>query len=239
MMFKFKILLVVIFSLSVISNESAIKEKISMILPPDTTIESIEKSPIEGIYKVYFGDLQPLYVSQEGNFFIYGDMFKIDKSNIINITNLDMQNKRLNLIKGIYPKDLIAFNAEEEAHNVIVFTDVDCGYCQKLHSQISQYNELGISIKYAAFPRSGIGGETFNKMVGAWCSDDPKKTITELKEGKKLKPNFCNSQPVAKHYAIGNKLGISGTPALILENGELIPGYQSPQDLLKKLEQQL
>mgnify|MGYP005831269377 FL=1 len=120
MMFKFKILLVVIFSLSVISNESAIKEKISMILPPDTTIESIEKSPIEGIYKVYFGDLQPLYVSQEGNFFIYGDMFKIDKSNIINITNLDMQNKRLNLIKGIHPKDLIAFNAEEEAHNVIV-----------------------------------------------------------------------------------------------------------------------
>ena len=94
---------------------------------------------------------------------------------------------------------------------------------------------MGISINYAAFPRSGIGTEAFTKMVGAWCSTNPKQSITYLKDGKKLDLNFCDSQPVSKHYAIGKKIGITGTPAIISSEGELFPGYYSPQDLLDKL----
>ena len=94
---------------------------------------------------------------------------------------------------------------------------------------------MGITIRYAAFPRSGLGTEAFTKMVGAWCSPDPKKAITNLKNGKNPSLEFCDSQPVAKHYAIGKKVGITGTPAIITENGELLPGYYSPEDLIKKL----
>ena len=96
-------------------------------------------------------------------------------------------------------------------------------------------NNVGISINYAAFPRSGIGTETFTKMVGAWCSNNPKETITMLKKGEKLKSTFCDSQPIAKHYAIGNKIGVTGTPAIVSSDGELFPGYYSAEDLLKKL----
>ena len=97
------------------------------------------------------------------------------------------------------------------------------------------YNEAGITVNYAAFPRSGIGTETFSKMVGAWCSNNPKESITKLKNGKKLKLSFCDSQPVAKHYAIGNKIGVTGTPAIVSSKGELLPGYHSAEDLLSKL----
>jgi len=100
---------------------------------------------------------------------------------------------------------------------------------------MKEYNDLGISIRYAAFPRSGLGTDTFTKMVGAWCSEDTKAVLTSLKDGKELRLEFCDSQPVAKHYAIGKKLGITGTPAIITNEGELLPGYYSPQDLLKKL----
>ena len=94
---------------------------------------------------------------------------------------------------------------------------------------------MGITIRYAAFPRSGLGTNAFTKMVGAWCSDDSKKAITNLKNGKNPSLSFCDSQPVAKHYAIGKKLGITGTPAIITETGDLLPGYYSAEDLLKKL----
>ena len=234
---KYKLLInsILIFSLTIFSDETEIREKISSILPPGTQIEAIEKSDFPDIYKVYYGDIQPLYVSKDGKYFLYGDMFKISSSQIINLTSSDITKRRMQLMKDIGKEELISFISKNETHSVTVFTDVDCGYCRKLHNEIEDYNKLGISIHYAAFPRSGIGTESFTKMVGAWCSEDPKKSITNLKNGENLRLNFCDSQPVAKHYVIGQKLGISGTPAIISQDGELYPGYFSPKDLLDKL----
>ena len=234
---KFKILLnvVFIFSFSVFSDEATIEEKISAILPPGTNIEIIEESSFPDIYKVYYGDIQPLYVSKDGNFFLYGDMFEIKSSQIINLTNIDITQRRISLMSEINNNELISFPSKNELYSVTVFTDVDCGYCRKLHKEIMGYNKLGITINYAAFPRSGIGTEAFTKMVGAWCSNNPKESLTNLKNGKNPKLNFCDSQPIAKHYAIGKKLGITGTPAIVTEDGQLFPGYYSPEDLLEKL----
>lgn len=234
---KFKILINTLFilSFSVFSDEVAIEEKISAILPPGTSIEMIEKSNFPGIYKVYYGDIQPLYVSQDGNFFLYGDMFEIKSSQIVNLTNKDISQRRISLMSEINNDELISFPSKNELYSVTVFTDVDCGYCRKLHKEIIDYNKLGITINYAAFPRSGIGTETFTKMVGAWCSKNPKESLTNLKDGENLRLNFCDSQPIAKHYTIGQKLGITGTPAIISEDGQLFPGYHSPEDLLEKL----
>ena len=235
MKYKLLINIFVIFSLTIFSDETEIREKISSILPPGTQIEAIEKSDFPDIYKVYYGDIQPLYVSKDGKYFLYGDMFKISSSQIINLTSSDITKRRMQLMKDIGKEELISFISKNESHSVTVFTDVDCGYCRKLHNEIEDYNKAGISIHYAAFPRSGIGTESFTKMVGAWCSEDPKKSITNLKNGENLRLNFCDSQPVAKHYVIGQKLGISGTPAIISQDGELYPGYFSPKDLLDKL----
>ena len=234
---KYKLLMysLIIFSLTTYSDELLIKEKISGILPPGTQIEKIEESSLPNIYKVYYGDIQPLYVSKSGKYFLYGDMFEINSSEIINLTALDIKKQRISLMKEINKDELISFSSDDETYSVTVFTDVDCGYCRKLHNEIKAYNKLGISINYAAFPRSGIGTEAFTKMVGAWCSTNPKQSITYLKDGKKLDLNFCDSQPVSKHYAIGKKIGITGTPAIISSEGELFPGYYSPQDLLDKL----
>jgi len=234
-MLKLIIVTVFLFSIFIVSDETLINEKITTILPPGTNIESIEVSEFPGIYKVYFGDIQPLYVSENGNFFIYGDMFNVNANGIINLTEKDILEKRKALMQDISNDELIKFEAKNELFAVTVFTDVDCGYCRKLHDEIATYNEAGITINYAAFPRSGIGTETFSKMVGAWCSNNPKDSITKLKNGKKLKLSFCDSQPVAKHYAIGNKIGVTGTPAIVSSKGELLPGYHSAEDLLNKL----
>ena len=162
-------------------------------------------------------------------------MFEIKASKIINLTATDVAKRRMILMQDISKDELISFISKNESYSVTVFTDVDCGYCRKLHDQIDEYNDIGISIHYAAFPRSGIGTGAFTKMVGAWCSDNPKKMITNLKKGKNPSLGFCDTQPVAKHYAIGQKIGITGTPAIVTSSGELLPGYYPPNELLEKL----
>ena len=217
------------------TNKDDIEKKITSILPPGTKIESIQPSEIPDLYKVFYGDIQPIYVSSNGSYFIYGEMFKIEQNKIINLTNNEIENQRSKIINSISESEFISFPAENEIFSIAIFTDVDCTYCRKLHEQIDDYNNLGISINYLAFPRSGIGTKSFSKMVSAWCSDNPKQTLTKLKKGKDLKLAFCDTQPVAKHYTIGQKIGISGTPAIVTKLGELLPGYYPPNELLEKL----
>lgn len=232
---KLLILFIFIFTLSISASEDNIRESLKNILPDGAIIESIEATPIEDMYAVYYGDLQPIYVTKDGSFFIYGDIYKINSNSISNITDESIAERRKIILKDIPANELISFKSKNEQFSVIVFTDVDCGYCRKLHNQINEYNELGISINYAAYPRSGLGTSAFTKMVGAWCSDDPKGSISKLKNNKNLDLSFCDSQPVSKQYVIGQKLGVNGTPAIFSMDGDIFPGYIEPEELLLRL----
>jgi len=225
----------IFFSLFVSSDEQIIRNSLEKILPKGSEIESIQESSIKGLYAVYYGDLEPIYVSDDGNFFIYGDIYKININSITNITDVEISERRSTILSNLESSELISFKSKNEQYAVTVFTDVDCGYCRKLHNQIAEYNKLGITINYAAFPRSGLGTISFTKMVSAWCSDNKKSSLTRLKNNNEINKNFCDNQPVSKHYAIGNKLGVTGTPAIFSSDGRLFPGYLSPEDLLKKL----
>ena len=226
---------ILIFSVSVSASQDNIREGLKNILPDGAVIELIEPSPIPGIYAVYYGDLQPIYVTQDGSFFIYGDIYKINVNSISNITEKSIAERRKLILQNIPSEELISFKSSNEQFSVIVFTDVDCGYCRKLHNQIDEYNSLGISINYAAFPRSGLGTSAFTKMVGAWCSNNPKDSMTKLKNNLTLDISFCENQPVSKQYIIGKKLGVDGTPAIFSMDGEIFPGYIEPEELLLRL----
>ena len=226
---------ILIFSVSVSASQDNIREGLKNILPDGAVIELIEPSPIPGIYAVYYGDLQPIYVTQDGSFFIYGDIYKINVNSISNITEKSIAERRKLLLQNIPSEELISFKSSNEQFSVIVFTDVDCGYCRKLHNQIDEYNSLGISINYAAFPRSGLGTSAFTKMVGAWCSNNPKDSMTKLKNNLTLDISFCENQPVSKQYIIGKKLGVDGTPSFFSMDGEMFPGYIEPEELLLRL----
>ena len=233
---KFNISFVfILFSLFIASDEEIIRNSLEKILPAGSEIESIQELSIPGLYSVYYGDLEPIYVTKDGNFFIYGDIYKINIDSISNITDLEISKRRSIILSSLTSSELISFKSKNEKYTVTVFTDVDCGYCRKLHNQIEEYNKLGITINYAAFPRSGLGTDSFTKMVSAWCSNNTKLSLTRLKNNKEVDTNFCDNQPVSKHYAIGKKLGVTGTPAIFSTEGILIPGYLSPEDLLTKL----
>ena len=232
---KLFISFILIFSTILSSSDEQIKDSLKNILPDGAIIESIELSPIPDIFAVYYGDIQPIYVTKDGSFFIFGDIYKINNNSISNVTEDNIAERRKFILNKIPSDELISFKSDNEQFSLIVFTDVDCGYCRKLHNQIEEYNELGISINYAAFPRSGMGTSAFSKMVGAWCSNNPKDSITKLKNNKNLDLSFCDTQPVSKQYIIGQKLGVNGTPAIFSKDGVMFSGYVEPKELLLRL----
>jgi len=224
------------FSLDGIANETEIVTKINQVLPAGMSVKGIKQSQVDGLFVVDIGDLQPIYASKDGNFFLYGEMYAIKNGELLNTTKQEISlNRRAILDSELLEKDFITFAATDEKHVITVFTDVDCGYCRKFHGEIEDYNAQGITVNYVAFPRSGLESESYNKIVSAWCSSDPKGTLTAFKEGRDPALKLCQDHPVEDHYLLGQRIGITGTPAIISSSGDLLPGYLPPMELLKKL----
>jgi thiol:disulfide interchange protein DsbC len=198
-------------------------------IPPD----HIEVSALPGLYEVSYGPTV-VYVSADGRFLIQGDLIEI--ASRTNYTRERQRGHRRERMAGVREADTIVFGPEDARYTVDVFTDIDCPYCVRLHSQMAEYNRLGVRIRYLAFPRAGIASSSYDKYVSAWCADDRQAAMTDAKNGKRIAKKSCNN-PVKEQFALGRSVGVRGTPSLILENGEMIPGYMPPAELLKRLEE--
>ena len=191
---------------------------------PGIPIETIMPIDRPGMYAIELTGGAILYGTADGQHFFSGDLFAV-QDDLLNLSELRRDQKRKQWMAQYSPDDMIVFPAVGAARGLIqVFTDVDCGYCRKLHAEMAQINELGIEVRYLAYPRSGVDSETYDKMVTAWCSKDRQVAITQLKAGDSLASKACEN-PVAEQFELGQQLGINGTPAIVLADGRLLPGY--------------
>ena len=232
-------LLMAVSSTAFAADLAAVKATVSKqfaALNRGLVIQDLKATPIENIYSANFGDGQQIYVTADGKHFFTGDMMEITGNKMVNITEAAKSGERAKALATIKPKDSIVFPATgAKKATVYVFTDVDCGYCMKLHSEMAGYNKLGIEVRYLAFPRAGINSESYRKIASAWCADDKQAALTKLKARQAIPENVCKDNPVAAQYELGQKLGVNGTPAIITTDGRMIPGYMPPADLAKDL----
>ena len=202
-------------------------------LMPEMTASWLKPAPMAGMWEVAFGP-HVFYISEDGQHLLRGDIVKVD--GFINLTRPARNRARLEVVKGLGASNLIVFKPEAVGHTVTIFTDVDCGYCAKLHSEMQSYLDAGIQIRYAAFPRAGIGSESYRKMVSVWCADDQRIAMTLSKAGQTIADKTCTN-PVAEQYEVGQLLGVRGTPTMVLETGDLVPGYLPAGRLLQAIEE--
>ncbi|WP_019615870.1 bifunctional protein-disulfide isomerase/oxidoreductase DsbC [Psychromonas ossibalaenae] len=218
-----------------ISEKIAAKMQI-LNIPAD----SISKSTVDGLYEVTAGG-DIYYVSEDTQYLVHGNIYDLDNQ-MHNLTeqkraklSKDKISANLNKLQA-FEKDMIVYKAENEKHVITVFTDTSCGYCRKLHAEIEDYNKLGITVRYLAFPRGGINTATYNTMVSIWCADDPTTAMNLAKGGKQPEYKTCKNT-VKEQYELGLFFGVKGTPAIILEDGSLKPGYLPANRLIQALEQ--
>jgi len=214
-----------------VNGFDAVEAKIRTLVPNATTI-AVSETPIEGVLQVQINS-DIVYVTADGKYLLQGQIMDIDTKD--NITDQAKSGIRLSLLTDVKLEEQITFSPAEPKYDLLVFTDIDCGYCRKLHNQIEGYNEQGIAIHYMAFPRAGIGSDSYDKFVSVWCSDDKKEALTLAKNGTDPIPLKCPN-PIADQYELGREVGVTGTPALVTSDGTLIPGYMPPEQLRARLE---
>ena len=201
-------------------------------IDPALKIEAIAESPLTGIFEVHLPGGRVLYSSADGQYMLQGYLYRFKDGQAVNLTEQFKSKAIAKEIDKIPLSDMVVFAPKEPKTHITVFTDTDCGYCQKLHREVPELNRLGVEVRYVAFPRQGVGSHGYNGLVSVWCAKDRQAAMNKAKSREELPPGTCEN-PVAKQYQIGQLIGVNGTPAIVLANGELIPGYQPAADLAK------
>jgi thiol:disulfide interchange protein DsbC len=196
-------------------------------------IDHVAPSPLPGLVEVVVGG-QVVYISNDGKYMLQGSM--LDLAARKDMSDPVLAGVRRELLKRVPESDRIVFAAPAAKHTVVVFTDVECGFCRKFHSQIADYNKAGITVEYLAFPRAGIGSPDYDKMVSVWCAPDRRRALTDAKSDHPVPTRRC-ANPVADEYNLGQRAGLEGTPMILAEDGSLLGGYVSPAELRAALDQ--
>jgi thiol:disulfide interchange protein DsbC len=195
-------------------------------------VSSVSDSAIPGLFEVVT-DQGIFYVNADASKLIQGSLYQINDNGVTDLTEQAMGKVRQHAIQE-FSGDMINYPAENEKYSITVFTDINCGYCRKLHSEVAELNQLGISVKYLAFPRGGLNSKTYQDMESIWCAEDSAQAMNNAKRGGKIIPEVCTNT-VAQQYELGRRLGVTGTPAIVLENGKMQPGYVPAAKLLNML----
>ncbi len=212
-------------------NAELLKAKIKAKLGLE--VEKVETTPVPGI-ALLITNQGLFYASYNGDYFIQGKVYSL----VTEVTDIAEKSLAKIRLEGVdkFKDDMIVFKAEDEKYVVSVFTDITCGYCRKMHKQMADYNARGITFRYLAYPRSGIKDRTGNYSQGfkdlrsVWCADDPKAAMTSAKNRENVAYRICD-KPIEGEFNFGRQVGVNGTPAMILSNGMMVPGYQPPEQL--------
>ncbi len=205
-------------------------------LSPNANISTAQQSPIHGLSEVTLKNatVEDLYyMTNDGKYLIQGNIIETESK--ANITENRKSGLRKSIVDIARKDKSIDFFPEKMKHRITVYTDIDCGYCRKLHSEMKDYIDLGISISYVFWPRAGLNSPSYNKAVTAWCAVDKQDAMTRSQNGEVLAPKQCDN-PIEEHFVSGRKIGVNGTPNIVTDNGQLIPTYLPAQVLYQRLE---
>jgi thiol:disulfide interchange protein DsbC len=225
------------FSVAAANKDSEVPEAVTktakhiqkLLKKDDSASVSVGLSPIAGLYEAKI-DSVVVYITMDGSHFLAGNLYETDTG--VNLTDESLSGWRKSLLDELDEKEMVVFAPKEETkYTINVFTDVDCHYCAKLHQEVATLNEAGVKVRYLAFPRAGVGSPTYDKMVSVWCAKDQQKAMTAAKARQPVEKAECNN-PIASQYELGQRMGISGTPALVFSDGDVVPGYMSARNLI-------
>ncbi len=213
--------------------EDSISERLSSAVP-GLKISSVRESEAKGLYEVKSNNGDIIYTTPDGQFLLTGDLLRVSSNGIANVTEEARAGERRKTMDSYGEKGVISYKASNEKAVVDVFTDIDCPYCRKLHDEVPQLNDYGITVNYYAYPRSGPGTPSFTKYMSVWCAEDQQSAMTSAKSGKTVEAATCDN-PVREQFELGRRVGVTGTPAIVLEDGNIVRGYVPAKNLAEGL----
>lgn len=216
--------------------DAGVEEKLRTTLESpakNLVVQSVKDSEIPGMYLVQFANGPLVYSTADGKYFILGDLYEVQEEGYVNLAEQRRDGERLEQMAVVDRAEMIIFSPEGETKGYIyAFTDITCGFCRKLHQEVPQLNAAGVEVRYLAYPRGGPGSDAFKQLVTAWCADNRQDALTRLKNGEQVAAKSCAENPVNAQFRLGQEVGVRGTPAIVTDSGQMIPGYKSADELI-------
>ena len=203
---------------------NAVNNSLGAVTQGQLQVQEVRETPMQGVYELIMSSGEILLSDRSGQFLISGELYKTQPQGLTNLTAQTRQFQVKGWLAEIPEDQMIVFSPPNPIATITVFTDVDCTYCRRLHHDVEAINSRGIAIRYMAYPRGGAESTAYPKMVSVWCAPDRQLAITQAKNGQNLPERDCQNT-VLDHHALGNQIGITGTPAIVLPDGTLVPGY--------------
>lgn len=194
-------------------------------------VEVIKPSPIVGL-NVVETSTGVVYITDDGKYLLQGPIYDMSGKTPVNISNQPLL-KKVEALKD----EMIIFKAPQEKYVVTVFTDISCGYCKKLHESVDELNRQGVTVRYLAYPRQGADSDVGKKMASIWCNGLQQKALTQAFKGEDVAIIDDCKIDLSKHMSVGNLFKVTGTPAIILPDGQMLPGYMKSDALVQLLNQ--
>ncbi|WP_275288502.1 DsbC family protein [Halomonas elongata] len=199
-------------------------------------VKDVRETPMADIFEVRLETGETFYTNAEGNYFLVGDLYENADAGLVNLTEQTRNSERTARLDEIPDDQRVTFRGTETPEaRVVVFTDTTCPYCQRLHEEVPRFNELGIEVDYLAFPRGGMNSPGAREMEQVWCADNPSEALSAAFRDESLESDATCDNPVEEQYHLGLELGVQGTPAIILPDGSLVPGYVPAERLATML----
>lgn len=234
-MLKVFLLFISLISLSVNANKEKVVEELTKVFP-SLKGDDVNETPFRGLYEVILRSpkLEIIYVSADGRYLAQGEVIDLQKR--VNLTQYRMSSISKEIISEISDSDKIIYKSPNEKFVIDVFTDVDCPYCKKLHKQVKKLNDLGVTVKYLAYPRTGVNTTSYYKSQSVWCSENRKELMDRAMDSEPVPANNCSNPAVQQQMLTADKVNVTGTPSIFFENGDMIPGYVEPEILVKEIQ---
>lgn len=199
---------------------------------PGIALSSIADTPVDGLYELVV-DGTIYYVDASGKFLVEGSLIELETR--ANLTEARLGNLHMGLLEDMGDNNMIVYEPDQPSgRSITVFTDISCGYCRRLHSELDVLLDAGVAVRYLLFPRSGLGSAGHDALESVWCNKDPLAAMTTAKAGGRVAPASCNN-PIEQHVALAEQVGLRGTPLIYTDSGERIPGYRDASALVSMI----
>lgn len=220
--------------LALATTPEALAERLQVRGEP-MPVESVTATPLVGFFEVRLDNGETFYSDSSGRFFLVGDIYENGEAGLVNLTEQARNGERAERLAGLPEGERVIFRGTESRAVVTVFTDPTCPFCVRLHEEVPALNEQGIEVHYLAFPRSGMSSPGGRELQQIWCDANPSEAMNLAKSGGTLEGRADCDNPVEAQYHLGMEIGVQGTPAIVLPDGQLVPGYVPAERLAAML----
>ncbi|MCE8020712.1 DsbC family protein [Halomonas sp. MCCC 1A11036] len=199
-------------------------------------VASVHETPLPGFYQVRLETGEAFYSDAEGKYFLVGDLYENGNDGLTNLTEQARNVERTEQLAQVPESERVVFRGTGDSRaEIVVFTDTTCPYCRQFHEEVSALNERGIEVHYLAFPRAGMNSQGARILEQIWCADNRSEAMNAGKRQETLSGSSDCDNPVEDQYHLGMAVGVQGTPAIVLPDGRLVPGYVPAERLVDML----